>query len=94
MLIQKSAKRDAKLERQALDWMAAVTGEPVPSGSYEEALKNGIYLCKLVSVFMSDHSICLETVNVYVSRIQGKLQNEKWGRNYRQKMPAVLDFIA
>ena len=46
MVLQKAAKRDANLERQGMDWMAAVTGEPFPAGSYEEALKNGVYLCK------------------------------------------------
>ena len=44
--IQKAAKRDAVLEQQARDWMEAVVEEPYPPGSYEEAIKDGIYLCK------------------------------------------------
>ena len=43
---QKEGKRDTELENQAKDWMQAVTGEPFPSGSYEDALKDGVYLCK------------------------------------------------
>jgi len=46
LLLQKAAKRDATLERQARDWIEAVVGEPFPPGSYEEALKDGTYLCK------------------------------------------------
>ena len=44
--LQKAAKRDPELEAQARDWMEAVVGEPYPPGSYEEALKDGAYLCK------------------------------------------------
>jgi len=44
--LQKASKRDPELERQAKEWMKAVTGEPFPAGSYEEALKDGVYLCK------------------------------------------------
>lgn len=44
--LQKAAKRDATLEAQAREWMEDVVGEPYPPGSYEEAIKDGIYLCK------------------------------------------------
>ena len=44
--IQKAAKRDATLEQQARDWMEAVVEEPYPPGSYEEGIKDGVYLCK------------------------------------------------
>ena len=45
-LFQKKTKRDPELEAQAIEWMQAVTGEPFPDGTYEEALKDGVYLCK------------------------------------------------
>ena len=41
-----AAKRDNELDQQAQQWIETVTGEKFPSGSYEDALKDGILLCK------------------------------------------------
>ncbi|XP_065906339.1 muscle-specific protein 20-like [Dysidea avara] len=49
LLRKKKTKRDPELEAQAIEWMQAVTGEPYPDGTYEEALKDGVYLCKLIN---------------------------------------------
>ena len=46
LVLQKAAKRDAKSENEAKEWMVAIVGEPFPAGTYEEALKDGTYLCK------------------------------------------------
>lgn len=45
---KKQSKYDPELEKQARDWMEKVVGEPLPSADFQEALKNGEYLCKLV----------------------------------------------
>ena len=37
-----------ELETQCRDWIAAVVGEPFPEGSFHEALKDGLLLCRLV----------------------------------------------
>ncbi len=39
-------KRDPEQEKAAKEWIEAVTGEKFPSEDYEEALHNGIVLCK------------------------------------------------
>ena len=42
-----AAKRDTSLDAEAQQWIEAVTGEKFPSGvSYEDAIKDGIILCK------------------------------------------------
>lgn len=41
-----SGKRNAELEREAQEWIEAVIGEKFPKCSYEDALKDGIILCK------------------------------------------------
>ena len=46
-----SAKRNPELDREAQQWIEAVIGEKFPSGSYDDALKDGIILCKFVSSF-------------------------------------------
>ena len=46
---KKDAKYDPELEAQARDWMERVVGEPFPSGTFEEALHDGVYLCKLIN---------------------------------------------
>ncbi|RWS26485.1 Muscle-specific protein 20-like protein [Leptotrombidium deliense] len=43
------AKRDANVESQILNWISQVTGEKVPSGLFEDALSDGILLCKLMN---------------------------------------------
>lgn len=47
---KKAAKYDPGLEQEARDWMESVTGKPLPSGSFHEALKDGVYLCELINV--------------------------------------------
>jgi hypothetical protein len=44
------AKYDANLEGQAREWLEQVVGQPFPSGSFHEALRNGVYLCKAMNV--------------------------------------------
>ncbi|CAF4292137.1 unnamed protein product, partial [Rotaria sp. Silwood2] len=44
-----AAKRDPNLDREAQEWIEAVIGEKFPSGSYEDALKDGVILCKLMN---------------------------------------------
>ena len=49
-LKQKQASRhDPKLEKEAKDWLVSVVGEPFPSGSFHDALKDGAYLCKAIN---------------------------------------------
>ena len=44
-----ASKRDATLDQQAQEWIEAITGEKFPPGPYEDALKDGIILCKLMN---------------------------------------------
>ena len=46
---KKAAKYDPELEAEARDWMERVTGERLPAGSFHAALKDGVYLCKLIN---------------------------------------------
>ena len=47
---KRDAKYDPVVEAEARDWLQAVTGEPFPPGSFHEALKDGVYLCKVMNV--------------------------------------------
>ncbi|XP_046354007.1 myophilin-like [Haliotis cracherodii] len=43
-------KRDAELEKQALDWVEANLGEPIDRKKpYDDVLKDGIILCKMMN---------------------------------------------
>ncbi|CAO1427541.1 unnamed protein product [Diamesa hyperborea] len=49
-LWQVAGKRDPQQEQEAQEWIEALTGEKFPEGaSFEEALRNGIILCKLMN---------------------------------------------
>lgn len=41
--------RNKEQEQEVLEWIFKVIGEKVPSGSYEDILKDGIVLCKLAN---------------------------------------------
>lgn len=41
--------RNKDLEQEVLNWIFAVLGEKVPSGNYEDILKDGVVLCKLAN---------------------------------------------
>jgi hypothetical protein len=42
-----AGKRDSKLDSEAQNWIEQILGEKFPSNvSYEDALKDGIILCK------------------------------------------------
>ncbi len=43
-------KRDPEQDREAQEWIEAIVGEKFPANvSYEDALKDGIILCKLIN---------------------------------------------
>lgn len=44
-----AAKREPGVEKAILQWVFDVIGEPVPELPYEEALRDGIALVKLVN---------------------------------------------
>lgn len=41
-----SSKRDPHQDKEAQEWIEAITGEKFPAGTYEDALRNGIILIK------------------------------------------------
>lgn len=46
---QIAGKRDPALEGEVLAWIEAILGEKLPAGSFEEVLRDGVILCKLIS---------------------------------------------
>ncbi|CAF1581776.1 unnamed protein product [Adineta steineri] len=42
-------KRDVEQEHAAREWIESITGEKFPTEDYEEALHDGIVLCKLMN---------------------------------------------
>jgi len=41
--------RKPEQEKEILEWIFAVLGEPQPAGEFEDILKDGIVLCKLIN---------------------------------------------
>lgn len=41
-----ASKRDPALDQEAQEWIEAIIGEKFPGGPYEDAIKDGIILCK------------------------------------------------
>lgn len=41
--------RDKAQEKEVLEWIFAILGEPIPKGEYEDILKDGVVLCKLAN---------------------------------------------
>ncbi len=51
MYIQIAAKRDPALDQEVQAWIESIIGEKFPDVPYEDALKNGVILCKQISIF-------------------------------------------
>ena len=47
--LQQDAKYDAQMEADARSWLEAIAEEPFPEGSFHDALKDGVYLCKVIN---------------------------------------------
>ncbi|KAF9810101.1 hypothetical protein SFRURICE_011269 [Spodoptera frugiperda] len=41
--------RNKEQEQEVLNWISAVLGEPLPNAAYEDYLKDGVVLCKLIN---------------------------------------------
>ena len=41
--------RSKEQEQEVLSWIEAVLGEKLPVGAYEDVLRDGIVLCKLIN---------------------------------------------
>jgi transgelin len=41
--------RNKEQEAEVLEWIFNVLGEPMPSGQYEDILKDGVVLCNLIN---------------------------------------------
>ena len=46
------SKYDPKMEAEARDWLEALVKEPLSKASFHEALKDGVYLCKAMSILL------------------------------------------
>lgn len=46
--IQIAGKRDPALEGEVLAWIEAIVGEKLTAGSFEDVLRDGVVLCKLI----------------------------------------------
>ena len=56
------AKNDPKREQEARQWLQSVVGEPFPEGSFHEALKDGVYLCKAIKTLNPEYRIKINTL--------------------------------
>lgn len=45
----KTQGRNKEQEQEVLGWIEAVLGEKVPAGAYEDVLRDGVILCKLIN---------------------------------------------
>ena len=48
----REAKYYPKMEADCRDWLQALVKEPLPPGSFHEALKDGVYLCKVMNMLL------------------------------------------
>jgi hypothetical protein len=48
------APRNPEQEKEILEWISAVLDEPLPEGEFEEVLKNGVVLCRLMNKIVAN----------------------------------------
>jgi hypothetical protein len=57
------SKNDPVREEEARSWLQALVGEPFPEGSFHEALKDGVYLCKAIRQLDPEAKIKINTLH-------------------------------
>lgn len=57
---QLAGKRDPLVEDEVLQWCGAIIGEPIPSGAYEDVLKDGVILAKVINKLIPG---CIPKIN-------------------------------
>jgi mitogen-activated protein kinase kinase kinase 5 len=55
-----AGKRDPESEQQVIEWIEQITGERFPNLPYEDALRDGVILCKLMNKLMPG---CIQKIN-------------------------------
>jgi hypothetical protein len=55
--LQIDSKNDPVRQAEAREWLQAVVGEPFPEGTFQEALKDGTYLCKAIQQLNPEYKI-------------------------------------
>merc|ERR1712021_62675 len=53
-LSRNMAPRKPEQEQEVRDWIEAVLEEPLPAGDYEEVLKDGVVLCRMMNKIVPD----------------------------------------
>jgi len=56
-----AGKRDPASEQEVLEWIEAVTGERLPNAPYDEILKDGQVLCRLINALMPGYITKINT---------------------------------
>jgi len=47
------SKYDPRMEAEAREWLVGLVKDPWPEGNFQEALRDGIYLCKAMAILLS-----------------------------------------
>ncbi len=67
---KQDSKYDPEQEAQARQWLEAVVGEGFPPGSFHDALKDGIYLCKAINVLRPGSILKMNTGNMAFKKME------------------------
>ena len=73
--MQIDSKRDPVRETEARDWLQAVVAEPFPEGSFQEALKDGHYLCKAILQLNPDAKIKINKLQTPFAMVRIAIHN-------------------
>jgi len=55
-----AGKRDPQLEAEVLQWIEQIMGQKLPSGPYDEILRDGVILCNFMNKLMPG---CIQKIN-------------------------------
>lgn len=69
------SKRSPGVEKAILTWIYEVIGEPVPEGIYEDILRDGVALCKLINKLKPGSVDKVLLINCLFILIETKCQN-------------------
>ncbi len=83
-----AAKRDPELDAEAQSWIEAVIDEPFPNDVlYEDALKDGVILCKYVFFSFYFRMFVSLSCRLYITKTYEQTQTGICCQNKRKRKP-------
>ncbi|KAI8848537.1 calponin homology domain-containing protein [Chytridium lagenaria] len=90
---KQAAKYDPTREAEARSWIEIVLNEPLPSESFQESLKDGIILCRLINILQPSQNVKFTASKLAFKQLKRQSSFKLLTCLRPKNMVQVIDFI-